>query len=175
MIGEKIMDMKDHLLAALKEQLNSSEEFLNHQSNHQINVLLEPSNWSTKDVLAHLRAWQQRSIARLEAALSDREPIFPKWLPEIDPELEVSTDQINAWIYETHRDESWGTVRQNWKDGFSLLLDLGERISERDMMDESRYTWMETRPLALILIGTYDHHREHLDQLLAWLNKHGDQ
>ena len=168
------MNMKDHLLAALKEQLNNWEELLDHMSNNQINVLLVPSNWSTKDVLSHLRAWQQRSIARLEAALSDREPIFPKWLPELDPDSEVSTDQINAWIYETHRDESWVTVRQNWKDGFSRLLELGERISERDMMDESRYIWMEMRPLALILIGTYDHHQEHLDKLLAWLEEHGE-
>ena len=166
------MNMKEHLLAALKEQLNNWEELLDHLINNQINVLLVPSNWTTKDVLSHLRAWQQRSIARLEAALSDREPIFPKWLPELDPDSEVSTDQINAWIYEAHRDESWVTVRQNWKDGFSRLLELGERISERDMMDESRYTWMEMRPLALILIGTYDHHQEHLDKLLVWLKEH---
>jgi len=168
------MNMKEHLLAALKEQLNRWEELLDHLSNNQINVLLVPSNWTTKDVLSHLRSWQQRSIARLEAALSDREPIFQKWLPELDPDSEVSTDQINAWIYETHRDESWVTVRQNWKDGFSRLLELGERISERDMMDESRYIWMEMRPLALILIGTYDHHQEHLDKLLAWLKEHGE-
>ena len=168
------MNMKEHLLAALKEQLNRWEELLDHLSNNQINVLLVPSNWTTKDVLSHLGSWQQRSIARLEAALSDREPIFPKWLPELDPDSEVSTDQINAWIYETHRDESWVTVRQNWKDGFSRLLELGERISEIDMMDESRYIWLEMRPLALILIGTYDHHQEHLDKLLAWLKEHGE-
>jgi hypothetical protein len=168
------MNMKEHLLAALKEQLNKWEELLDHLSNNQINDFLAPSNWTIKDVLSHLRAWQQRSIARLEAALSDREPIFPNWLPELNPDLEVNTDQINAWIYETHRDESWVTVRQNWKDGFSRLLELGERISDRDMMDESKYTWMETRPLALILIGTYDHHQEHLDKLLAWLKEHGE-
>jgi hypothetical protein len=167
------MNMKEHLLAALKEQLVHWEDVLDDLGNDQINVLLAPSNWSTKDELSHLRAWQERSIARLEAALSDREPVFPEWLPEVDPELVVSTDQINGWIYETHRDESWGTVRQNWKEGFSRLLDLGGRISERDMMDESRYAWMEMRPLALILIGTYDHHQEHLDKLLAWLKKHG--
>jgi hypothetical protein len=169
------MNMKEHLLAALKEQLNNWEELLDHLSNNQINILLVPSDWSVKDVLSHLRAWQQRSIARLEAAIFDREPIFPNWLPELDPDLEVNTDQINAWIYETDRDESWVTVRQNWKDGFSRLLELGESISERDMMDESKYTWMETRPLALILIGTYDHHQEHLDKLLAWLKEHGEE
>ena len=166
------MNMKEHLLTALKEQLNRWEELLDQLSSHQIYVFLEPSNWTIKDVLSHLRAWQQRSIARLEAALSDREPIFPKWLPYVDPEVEINTDQINAWIYETHRDESWAIVRQNWDDGFLLLLDLSERISERDMLDESRYTWMEMRPLALILLGTYDHHQEHFDKLLVWLKEH---
>ena len=168
------MNMKEHLLAALKEQLDRWEELLDHLSNNQTNVLLAPSNWSTKDVLSHLSAWQQRSVARLEAALSDREPIFPKWLPELDPDSEDSTDQINGWIYETHRDEPWVTVRQNWKGVFSRLLELSERISERDMMDESRYTWMEIRPLALVLISTYDHHQEHFDKLLAWLTEHGE-
>ena len=168
------MNMKEHLLVALTEQLNRWEESLDHLSNSQINFPLVPSHWTTKDVLTHLMAWQQRSIARLEAALSDREPIFPIWPSEIDPEVEASTDQINAWIYETHRDESWDTVRQNWKGGFARLLELGERISERDMMDESRYTWMEMRPLALVLIGTYDHHQEHLDKLLVWLKEHGE-
>ncbi len=168
------MNMKEHLLAALKEQLNRWEEVLDRLGNHQTNVPLAPSNWSIKDELSHLMAWQQRSIARLEAALSEREPIFPNWLPEFDPELEVSTEQVNAWIYEAHRDESWDTVRQDWKSGFSRLLELSERIPEKDLLDESKYTWMEMRPLALILIGTYDHHQEHLDKLLAWLKAHGE-
>ena len=67
---------------------------------------LAPSYRTTKDVLSHLRSWQQGSITRLEVAHSDREPISPKWIPELDPRLEASTDRINAWIYETHRDES---------------------------------------------------------------------
>jgi hypothetical protein len=168
------MNMKDHILTALREQIIRWEELLDRLNSDQIGAPLSPSNWSIKDVLSHLSAWQQRSIARLEAALSDREPVFPKWPPELDPDLEVNTDQINAWIYETHRDEAWGTVRQSWKDGFSRLLVLSERISERELMDESRYTWMEMQPLALILIGTYDHHLEHLDKLLAWLTEHGE-
>ena len=169
------MNMKEHLLAALQEQLNKWEELLDSLDNNQINAPLVPSKWSAKDELSHLTAWQQRSVARLKAALADREPVFPKWLPDFDPELEVSTDQVNAFIYETHLDKSWATVRQNWKVGFSQLLELGERISERDLLDESRYIWMEMRPLALVLIGTYDHHQEHLDQLLAWLKEHGEE
>ncbi|MFH2038411.1 MAG: ClbS/DfsB family four-helix bundle protein [Chloroflexota bacterium] len=161
--------MKEHILKALKEQINTWEDLLDHLGENQVNVPQAPSTWTTKDVLSHLSAWQGRSIARLEAALSDREPVFPKWLPGIDPDSEADTDQINAWIYAAHRDESWATVRQNWKNGYLRLIELSERISERVILDESRYTWMDLRPLALILIGTYDHHQEHLEKLLAWL------
>ena len=166
--------MKSHILAALKEQIDRWEELLDRMNSDQISVLLLPSIWSTKDVLSHLRAWQQRSIARLEAALSDREPVFPKWLPELDPDSESSTDQINAWIYETNRDEPWLAVHQNWRGGFLQFIELGERISERDLLDESRFSWMEVRPLALVLVSSYDHHQEHLDQLHAWLKEHGE-
>ena len=169
------MNMKEHMLMALKEQLNSWEELLDRLGNNQIHALLTPSNWSTKDAISHLRAWQQRSIARLEAALTDREPVFPKWLPELDPDSESSTDKTNAWIYDVYRDEPWSTVRQNWRDGFLRFLELGERISERDMMDESRYTWLGGVPLALILIGLYDHHQEHIDILRIWLKEHGKE
>ena len=168
------MNMKSHILAALKEQIDRWEELLDRMNSDQISVLLLPSIWSTKDVLSHLRAWQQRSIARLEAALSDREPVFPKWLPELDPDSESSTDQINAWIYETNRDEPWPAVHQNWRDGFLRFIELGERISERDLLDESRFSWMEVRPLALVLVSSYDHHQEHLDKLHAWLKEHGE-
>jgi len=168
------MNMKDHILIALKEQIDRWEELLDQLSDKQINSPLTPSNWSTKDVLSHLRTWQQRSIARLEAALSDREPIFPKWLPELDPDSEGDTERTNAWIYETHRYEAWPIVRQNWRDGYNRFIELGKGISEKDMLDESRFPWMEVRPLALVLISSYDHHQEHYDKLLAWLKEHGE-
>jgi hypothetical protein len=61
------MNMKDHILTALSEQLNRWEGLLDRLSDEKINTPLAPSNWSTKDVISHLRAWQQRSIARLDS------------------------------------------------------------------------------------------------------------
>jgi len=170
----KTMSMKEHILSALREQLNNWEELLGQLSDNQINVSLTPSNWTAKDVVSHLSTWQQRSIARLEASLSDREPVFPKWLPELDPDSEGGTDRINAWIYKTYHDQPWPTVQQDWRAGYLRFIELGERISERDMIDESRYTWMGIRPLALVLISSYDHHQEHYDKLLAWLKEQSE-
>jgi hypothetical protein len=167
------MNMKGHILTALREQLDRWEVLLAGLSDGQIIAPLLPSNWSVKDVIAHLRAWQQRSIARSEAALSNREPEFPKWHPELEPDLESNTDPINAWIYEAYRGQPWVKVHQDWRQGFLQFLELGEGMLEKDLLDSGRYPWLGGHPLAFIYLASYDHHQEHLEKLLGWLQEHG--
>ena len=98
------MNMKEHIRTALREQFHSWDEFLAGLSDEQILTPLTPSDWTIKDVLVHLWAWQQRSIARIEAALAGREPQYPDWPAGPDPDAEGVTEQTNAWIHETYRD-----------------------------------------------------------------------
>lgn len=168
------MDMKEHILSALREEFNRWEELLASMSEEQIAAPLLPSEWSTIDVMNHLWAWQQRSIARMQAALHNREPDFPRWHAEIDPNAEGNTDQINDWIYRAYRDRPWSEVHQSWRDGFLKFLESGEGILERDLLDAGRYPWMEERPLAFVLLASYDHHQEHLEKLQAWLQRSMD-
>ena len=74
------MSMKDHILAALREQLERWEKLLASMSEEQITEPHFEFDWSIKDVLAHLWAWQQISVARMEAGGLDREPRYPEWL-----------------------------------------------------------------------------------------------
>ena len=76
------MNMKEHILTALREQFDRWEELLASLSDEQITAPHLMSDWSIKDVIAHLWAWQQISIARMEAAVLNREPEFPKWVAE---------------------------------------------------------------------------------------------
>jgi hypothetical protein len=165
------MNMKDHILAALQEQFKHWEALLASLSETQRTTAQHPSELSTKDIIAHLMAWQQRSIARLEAANSNREPQFPQWTLAADPDSEGNTDIANARIYETYRDQPWEIVHQSWQAGFQKFLDLGNAISERDLLDSNRYPWLEGHPLAFVLIASYDHHQEHYEKLLAWLER----
>jgi len=167
------MNMQQHILAALREQFNCWEELLAGMSAEQITAPLLPSNWSIKNVIAHLWAWQQISIARMDAARQDREPEFPKWVAELQTDWEDNANQTNAWIYETYREQPWSKIHQNWREGFLRFLELGEGIPEKDLLDASRYLWLEGRPLAFILIASYDHHQEHFEKLLAWLRQNG--
>lgn len=163
------MNMKSHILAALREQLEAWEATLARLGEAAIVARAVPSDWSIKDELAHLWAWQQRTLARVEAARLDREPEFPAWPFDPNDESEEGTERINTWIYETNRDLPWSSVHQNWRDCFLRVLDAAERITERDLLDSGRYAWLNGHAIAVFLLGTYDHHQEHFEKLSARL------
>jgi hypothetical protein len=163
------MNMKDHILAALQEQFETWERLLVGLDEDQVAAPLLSSAWTTRDVVAHLMAWQQRSIARLEAAHSGGEPRFPTWDPQADPEALGDTDATNAWIYEHYRDWTWPQVHQAWQAGFNRFLALGEGVPERDLLATNFYPWLEGYPLYFILVASYDHHQEHWEALVEGL------
>lgn len=165
------MNMKEHILLALSEQFERWEDLLASLSEAQLLTPLTPSPWSVKDVITHLWAWQQRSNARIQAALLDKSPDFPVWLPGLAPDAAEATDQINAWLYQQYCHLPWATVQQNWRQGFLRLLQASQDIAEKDLLDAGKYPWMEGHPLAFVLVASYDHHQEHLDKLNAWLNE----
>ncbi|MGB8645839.1 MAG: ClbS/DfsB family four-helix bundle protein [Anaerolineae bacterium] len=165
------MNMQGYILMALREQFTRWEEVLASLSEEQIIAPHLPSLWSIKDEIVHLRAWQQRSIARLEAAALGRAPVFPPWPAEVDPDSQDGPDRTNAWIFETYREQPWAQVYPNWREGFLRFLELGAAISEKDLLDAGRYPWLEGYPLVFILLASYDHHQAHLDGLLAWLRR----
>jgi len=166
-----IMYMKTHLLAALREEFDHWERVLAGLSDAQIHAVPQSGDLAVKDEIVHLWAWQQRSIARLEAGLHNTEPKMPDWLPGVSPESEENTDQINAWIYDAFHARPWSEVYQEWRSGFLRLLALGEALAEPALLDASRYGWLSGYSLADVLLGTYDHHQEHLDKLLARLGQ----
>lgn len=138
------MKMKEHILTALREQFNHWAELFVNISEEQINAPLLPSDWCMKNVITHLWAWQQISVARMEAARHDHEPEFPKWVAELQADWEGNANQTNAWIYDTYRGQPWPNVNQNWLEG---------------------------NPLVFVLLASYEHHQEHLEKLVAWLQE----
>jgi hypothetical protein len=166
------MNMKEHILAALQEQFHSWEELLASLSEEQITAPRFDLDWSIKDVVAHLWAWQQISIARMEGGLHDREPNYPKWIVESIENWEEDSDRVNALTYERNHKKTWSEIHQNWEEGFLWLLELGNRIPERDLLNGDKYPWLKGYSLAFILIASYDHHQEHFEKLSDWLREH---
>jgi hypothetical protein len=163
---------KKRLLNMLKAEFDRWEALLASLDERQITEPQLPGNRSIKDIMAHLWAWQQRSIARLLAALHDHEPEFPKWPEHIDPEPGRQPHEMNAWIYETNRDKPWSSVVADWKAGFLRFLELGEAVPEKDLLEPGKYNWLGKHPLSLVLTASYEHHHvDHYEPLLDWLRQ----
>jgi hypothetical protein len=166
------MNMKEHILAALREQFERWEKLLSNLADEEINAPHFDLDWSIKDVMAHLGAWQQISIARLESGVRGREPDYPQWVLTIGEDWEEDSDRVNALTYEKNHKKPWAEVYQNWRTGFLQFIELGSKIPERNLLDGDWYPWLKGYSLASILISSYDHHQEHLEKLLAWLQQH---
>jgi hypothetical protein len=166
------MNNKSEMLTLLQDEFNRWEALLDSLSQPQISAAHFIGSWSIKDVLAHLMAWQTRSIARLEAARMDRDPDFPRWPVEVDPDLLDDPEQTNTWIQKTYRDTAWPDIHRSWVAGFQRFLQLAQAIPEQDLLEPKRYHWMSSQPLMAVLQSCYDHHHvEHLEPLLAALNQ----
>lgn len=163
------MGDKPTTIEALRAELGRWEALLAGMGEAQITAPLPGSDWSLKDTIAHLRAWQQRSVARLEAAAAGGEPAFPEWPASFDPEEEGQPHDLNAWLYEAARARPWAQVHAEWRAGFERLLELAEAVPEADLLAPGRYPWLEGHSLALILDASREHHDEHMGIVLAAL------
>ncbi len=165
------MNMKEHILAALREKFEDWENLLATLTEDQITTSRFDLDWFIKDVMAHLWAWQQISIARMDAGLHDHEPQFPKWIIESVENWEEDADQVNAVTFKRNHDKLWSEVHENWKTGFLRLLKVANEISEINLLATGLYPWLGDFSLAFILIASYDHHQEHYEKLAEWLRK----
>jgi len=159
------MSDKEQTLTLLTDEFNHWQALLAPLTEAEL-ITPDPSGLSIKDVVGHLRAWQQLSIARLEAARSGREPVMPDWVTGPDPDAEEDLEQFNATIHETYRQQPWLRVHEAWRAGFLRLLQLAEELPESDLLDAKKYPWLNGYALIDILQGSYDHHTEHRESLL---------
>jgi hypothetical protein len=167
------MNDKNQLLNELNNIFNRWQELLTNLSEEEIMQPLFPSTWTVKDTVVHLWAWQQASLARAEAALQGTQPEYPQWWVVNGPDPNEDVDRTNQWIYEANKANSWLEVYADWKAQFEHYLRLTRKISEKDLFEPGRFSWMGDYPLAASPLGLLDHHQEHIDSLTAWLQDDG--
>jgi hypothetical protein len=160
------MNDKQELLASLRAVFGDWEDLLADKSESEINAKGRADGWSIKDVIAHLMAWQQISIARLRATKLDAEPEYPAWLEGADPFFaEDHTGQFNARIRQIYQDEPWSIVYAAWKEGFTQFIELAEAVPEDLLFNAQRYPWLRGYALSAVVEGSFEHHREHLEEM----------
>ncbi len=167
------MNDKEDILRKLTDVFTNWQELISSLSEQQILQPLSPSDWTIKDIVVHMWAWQQASVARAEAALEDREPWYPGWWEVCGPDPEEDVDRTNAYIYNTYRDVAWLQVYGDWEEQFQRFVELNRQIPEQNMTEAGKYAWMGNSPLIASPRASWDHHQEHYDITSEWLKAHG--
>ena len=131
----------------------------------EASILSFHSDRTLKDDIAHLFFWQKVSTARLEAGLTNKTPNLQFWPKEFEIKEIGDVTEANDWIYRSNAQKNWSQIYSEWTDNFSHLLELTEKCSEEILLAEGKFSWIDGYPLMAVLLGTYLHHKEHLEKL----------
>jgi tetratricopeptide (TPR) repeat protein len=148
------MNLKTKLLDLLERAYQEEQAFVEKLSDEERTAIGTLEQWSAKDMMAHNATWKERMAQSLAAAARD-EP-----LPAVD-----DINQVNAKIFEEHRDDSWTDVLGQSERAYRLLVERIQATRNEDLLDTDVLPWQNGRPLWRPLVGNgYSHPISHLAQ-----------
>ena len=121
-------------------------------------------NWSVKDIVAHLTAWEKRTVARLPAVRQGGAPEPAPWPPNL------SEEEINAWIYEANRKRTLRDVLDDSRRVQDQVMKQLQSVTDEELNQPGHFSWLNGNKLAEYIPGnTYEHYQEHADLIRKWL------
>jgi len=121
-------------------------------------------DWTMKDIVAHLTGWNRWHVSCMRAAARGEAGPPPPWPSDLQGD-----DEINAWIYDSHRNRSVEQVMDETHQSFQELRDVLESLPDDVRIAEKRH---------LVRLGDqdfaagdfFDHfHDDHEADVRAWL------
>lgn len=159
------------LLEAVRDQRQEIERVIAEAGEERMEQPGSFGEWTFKDLIAHLTSWRTTMVARLEAGLSGKEPVFP-WPPHLDENQD--TDEINHWFFETNRDKPLADILRESRETFERVERAIAALPEDDLFVPGRFPWMGDYSLGLgpacvPARGEGHFHEEHEPEIRAWL------
>lgn len=127
--------------------------------------------WSIKDIIAHLAAWNWEAIDEVNRVLRN-EATWPARYED-----KAGEDEFNRKEVEKRRDKSWKEVLQDWDDSFWAQIKRMEQISEDEWKHQSdNQTWSDGALVTVYSLFAYQYEGEsheggHAKQLKEQINK----
>ena len=155
---------KATLLDKIRTRQAEFEALLATLNEDQLNTPGVSGDWSIKDILAHLVAWQKRTLAYLDAVARQGEP----GVESISSDAEM--DELNARFYVGNKSRPLADVMTDFKNTYARVVAAVEALSEDDLFEPNRFAWLRGDPIWEQVAGnTYEHIDEHIGSIQAWL------
>jgi hypothetical protein len=151
---------KQQLLEKMHSGYETFSALLSSLSEIQLNTRGVNGNWSIKDNIAHLSAWQRRQTANNQAV---REGI-----DRPDPTPGMSEEEINEMYYQQNKNRLLTDVLDEFHETARLLQESVEALTEEQL--HSPVAWLDGGTLAPRVAGnSYEHYEEHSEIIQRWL------
>ena len=140
-------------------------ELLETLSDEQMCQATLENQWSVKDVLAHIAAWEKRCVGWIQAGLRGEKPDKP----EAGYTWEV-VDRLNEKTFQENRERPLNAVQAAYRQAHQEMLAQVQALSEDDITNPQRFSWTNGRNLVpYIAANTYEHYQEHVEQIRKWM------
>jgi hypothetical protein len=136
--------LKDQLLRLIAEVEQAEKELIASLSPEDRDLPGQAEDWSPKDVLLHIAAWNRDLVNRLEGSSSVGEP-----------ESLTGTDDANRRLYEAHAGIPWEDVQPMLEAEHARLASFVRGIEEQELSSTERFPWQRDQPLWRSLTGTF--------------------
>jgi len=152
---------KDEILEALEDE---REKFLDAIEGLSDEALQEPGmvgEWSVKDVVSHLIAWEAELVKLLWQAKQGIDPGSAHFGSK-------SVDELNAAWYTEFQARPLEQVQADFQAVRRQTERRVEAFSDNDLNDPGRYPWLKGHPLWEWVAGdSFEHEAEHTAQIRA--------
>ena len=159
------MATKQQLLTRVRQERAAWEALVHEVGEDRMAQPGSLGDWTFKDTVAHLTAWAQYDqIHKLEAARRG------ETITSVPGTTGWDVEQINLWIYSTHRYETLQAILQQSRDLWDRMEELIDALPEQDLTELGRFTWMEGLALGMVVSDFMGHfHDDHEPLIRAWL------
>jgi hypothetical protein len=155
---------KDQLLNEMRANFAALEDLLAPLDQTQMTTEGIITNWSIKDILAHIAAWHHRLLAWLHAAIQNEAPTIS------GPDSVEEMDMLNAQFYKENKSRPLDEVLTDFRTTHQQIMDIVQAMPEDDLTNPDRFAWAKGEPLWHVIAGdTYEHYQEHIKQIQEWL------
>lgn len=152
---------KTRLLALIREERGLLEMTLARLTHAQMFLPGVDGQWSVKDVLAHISAWERMMIKWTGSHLRGEKPDVP---------LPWDVDHINEGIYTQVKDKSLADVFEEFRSSYWEALSLVESLTEVQLQKVHDDTW-PMGPLWTGIAGNMnEHYKDHRQDIQKWLS-----
>jgi uncharacterized protein (TIGR03083 family) len=155
---------REELLRQIRTEREALERVLARVPAEQMTEPMLDGDWSVKDVLAHIAAWEGLMVGWVEESLRGQTPERPvtgdDWV-----------DQLNARLYKQYRETPLPEVQALFASSYERAYQTARQLSEEELFEPGHFAWREGRPLFELIGGNtcwhYPEHREMIEHMLS--------